>query len=65
MKRFYILPRIEILLFDEEEVLAISTKGYTAAMDANSQMETILGLDQKPGSITTVRLEDVNVRKKQ
>ena len=63
MKSLYETPDIEILLFDEEEILTKSgppTEGYTASMDVNTQAETVMR--GKSGSITTVRLEDVKVQ---
>ncbi len=60
----YVSPYIDILLFDaEEDIITTSTaskSGYTAAMDVNAQMDTVIG--GKSGSISTVRLEDIKIK---
>jgi hypothetical protein len=64
MRTLYTNPEIDILLFDEEEVLTDSNvRGVTAAEDVKAQMEHILGKESgSSGSITTVRLEDIRTQ---
>jgi hypothetical protein len=66
MKSEYIQPVIEILLFDEDEILTTSvvdpsTQGVTANEDVLAQMNAVLGGSGKESSITSVRLEDIGV----
>ena len=71
MKKNYKKPEIELLVFDEVEVLTASDaeptdppsdqkKMYDAARDVGSQIETVI--NGRSGSISTVRLEDINVQ---
>jgi hypothetical protein len=62
MKSEYIQPVIEILLFDEDEILTasvVTTNGVTANEDVLAQMDKVIGSGS--GSITSVRLEDIKV----
>jgi hypothetical protein len=66
MKSEYIQPVIEILLFDEDEILTASavttdttTEGVTANEDVLAQMNAVLG--GSTSSITSIRLEDISV----
>jgi hypothetical protein len=64
MKSEYIQPVIEILLFDEDEILtasAVTPNGVTANEDVLAQMDYVLGGSGKSSSITSVRLEDIGV----
>jgi hypothetical protein len=67
MKSEYIQPVIEILLFDEDEILTVSAavvnpddKGVTANEDVLAQINAVLG-GSGTSSVTSVRLEDISV----
>lgn len=68
MKTKYTNPEIEILLFDEGEILTVSgedpkdIRAVTAAEDVLAQMNQALSKSGKSSSVTTVRLEDIQLQ---
>lgn len=67
MKKNFTEPVIEILLFDEDDIVNLSgpsTYGVTANEDVLAQINKVLGKENDGNSrVTSVRLEDIKTVK--